>query len=416
MSDISRPPVSPARATIIGGLLTAIASVSMALYTPAMPALTLAFGTTMAMVKSSLTAYFAGFALAQLICGPLSDAFGRRPVAFAFLALYVAAGVVASLAGTVEVLIWARLVQGIGAAVGVAISRAVVRDLFTGQDSARVMNAIGIVLAAGPAIAPTIGGLLSEGLGWRAVFVAMTVFGIGALAAVFFALPETNRAPDRALVRPGRMLATYRGLLVDRRFLAPALAISFSVGPVYSLGTLLPFVLIDRVGLTPTAFGIGMLAQTGSFFVGGLVARRLLAVVAADRLVLPALVLSFVGASATLAIGLLWPASYGAVMIPVGIFAFSMALVIPALTTAALAHFPAIAGSASALMGFLQMGAGFLGGLAATGFGDPVTGLKAVFPTMLAVAVAAGVWRRRIALAGSPVGGRPDHTDPGPEV
>ncbi|MDK9696543.1 MAG: multidrug effflux MFS transporter [Siculibacillus sp.] len=400
-TETFRPFVSPIRATVIGGLLTAIASVSMALYTPAMPALIAAFGTDMAMIKSSLTAYFAGFALAQLVCGPLSDAYGRRPIAFAFLALYTAAGAVATFAGTVEVLIAARLVQGIGAAVGVAISRAVVRDLFTGQESARVMNAIGIVLSVGPAISPTIGGLLSEAFGWWSVFVAMTVFGAAALASVFFALPETNRTPDPALARPDRVLATYRRLIADRRFLAPVAAIAFSVGPVYSLGTMLPFVLIDRVGLTPTAFGIGMLGQTGSFFVGGLVARRAMAAVAADRLVLPALILSFLGATATLAIGPLWPATYLSVMIPVGIFAFSMALVIPALTTAALAPFAEVAGSASALMGFLQMGAGFLGGLAATLFADPVTGLKVVFPTMLAGALAAGVWRRGIGRGGS---------------
>ena len=404
MSEISPPAVSPARATIIGGLLTAIASVSMALYTPAMPALVAALGTTMATIKLSLTAYFAGFALAQLVCGPLSDAYGRRPIAFAFLALYTVAGVAASLAGTVEVLIAARLVQGVGAAVGVAISRAVVRDLFTGQESARVMNAIGIVLSVGPAISPTIGGLLSEGFGWRAVFVAMTVFGAGALASVYFALPETNRMPDPALARPARVLATYRSLLADRRFLAPALAISFSVGPIYSLGTMLPFVLIDRVGLTPTAFGVGMLAQTGSFFAGGLFARRLMAVVSADRMVLPGLVLSFSGAAATLAIGVLWPASYAAVMIPVGVFAFAMALVIPPLTTAALAPFATTAGSASALMGFLQMSTGFLGGTAATLFTDPVTGLKVVFPTMLMVAVLAGLWRRAIARDGTAPG------------
>ncbi len=111
MSDPHGAVMTPARATAIGGLLTAIASVSMALYTPAMPALTLALGTTMATIKTSLTAYFAGFALAQLVCGPLSDGYGRRPIAFAFLVLCTLAGLVASFAGTVEVLIAARLVQ-----------------------------------------------------------------------------------------------------------------------------------------------------------------------------------------------------------------------------------------------------------------------------------------------------------------
>ncbi len=152
------PVLSERLTALFGALLVALGPISMALYTPAMPTLVAAFGTTVGAVKATLTLYFAGFALAQLVCGPLSDAYGRRPVLIGFLSLYVIASVAAAMAPSVGVLMAARLVQGIGAACGTAISRAIVRDSFTGATSARIMNTIGIFLAIGPALSPSIGG------------------------------------------------------------------------------------------------------------------------------------------------------------------------------------------------------------------------------------------------------------------
>lgn len=388
MPDAPTPRMSTARAAVIGALLTALGSISMALYTPAMPTLVGVFDTTMAMVKTTLTAYFAGFAVAQLVCGPLSDAFGRRPITFLFLALYGLGGLAALFAPTVEILVAARLLQGIGAAVGISVSRAVVRDLFSGQESARVLNAIGIVLSIGPAIAPTLGGVVLSIAGWRAIFVVMVVIAVAAVAVVQIFLPETNRAPDRDLARPTRVMSTYAGLAVDPRFLRPALTLGVSVGSIYALGTLLPFVLIGRVGMDPTLFGLGMLAQTGSYFLGGLTARKLMNHIGAERLVLPGLAVAAVGACGTLLLEHVVDPSWATVMAPIAVYAFSIALVIPALTTAVLAPFPKVAGSASSLLGFVQMGSGFLGGLLGALFVDPVIALQVVFPAMQALALA----------------------------
>lgn len=406
MTEIATPEpiMTPARATVIGGLLIAIGSISMALYTPAMPALVAAFGTSMAMIKTTLTAYFAGFALTQLVCGPLSDAYGRRPVATAFLAIYVVGSVAAMLAASVEVLVAARFVQGIGAAVGIAVSRAIVRDLFVGQESARVMNSIGIMLAIGPAIAPTLGGVILEIANWHSLFITMAMVGIAALFMVRISMRETNDHRDPAHAHPFRVVANYGRLLVDRRFMVPAVTQGMSIGVFYMLGTLLPFVLIDRVGMTPTHFGMGMLAQTGTYTLGGLLARQLLMTFGAERLVMPGLVLATLGAGPTLLIGHLIEPSYASVMIPVGIFAFSVALIMPALTTAALAPFAELAGSASALLGFIQMGGGLLGGICSTFFVDPVTALATIFPAMLAIALVVHVADR---LLPGPV--RPPH-------
>lgn len=398
MNFTAPPPgtrVSPARAAVIGALLTAIGSVSMALYTPAMPTLVGVFGTSMSMVKTTLTAYFAGFALTQLVCGPLSDAFGRRPIAFVFLALYGLGGLGALFAPTVEILIAARLLQGIGAAVGVSVSRAVVRDLFTGEQSARVLNAIGIVLSIGPAIAPTLGGVILQVAGWRAIFAVMVLLGLAAVLAIHLLLPETNRNLDPALARPGRVAATYGRLTIDPRFFRPSLALGVSVGSIYALGTLLPFVLIDRVGLDPTVFGFGMLAQTGSYFLGGLATRALMARFGVEKLIAPGLAVAFLGALATLALEHEVEPSWPTVMLPIAVYAFSIALVIPPLTTAVLAPFPKVAGSASALLGFVQMGSGFVGGLAGALFVDPVVALQVVFPTMQAIALATWLFAPR---------------------
>ncbi|MCE1235394.1 MAG: multidrug effflux MFS transporter [Hyphomicrobiales bacterium] len=382
------PVMTPTRAAVIGALLTALGSMSMALYTPAMPTLVAAFGTSMAMVKTTLTAYFAGFAFTQLLVGPLSDAYGRRPIAFAFLALYVVGGLGALLAPSVEILIAARLVQGVGAAVGVAVSRAIVRDLFTGQQSAKVLNTIGIVLSIGPAVSPTLGGVVLHLAGWRAIFLVMLALGVAAFLAVHRFMPETNRAPDKSLVRPARMASTYARLAVDPRFLRPALALGLSVGSIYALGTLLPFVLIDRVGLDPTVFGLGMLAQTGSYFLGGLAARALMGRMGAERLVTPGLAVAAIAACGSLLLEHPLEPRWALVMGPVAIYAFAIALVIPALTTAVLAPFPKVAGSASALLGFLQMGSGFLGGVVGSLFLDPVIALQVVFVAMQALALA----------------------------
>ncbi len=375
-------------AAVYGALLVALGPISMALYTPAMPELVTAFGASLSAVKATLAAYFGGFAVAQLVCGPLSDAFGRRPVALGFLAIYVAASVAAVFAPTVEALVAARLVQGIGAAAGIAISRAIVRDCFVGQQSARIMNVIGIWLAVGPALSPTIGGVILSLAGWQAIFLGMVVYGAGLLAVVLLSMPETNIRPDRARASPAGLARAYATLAGDRRFLRPALVVGLTIGGLYANGTMLPFVLIERVGLTPTQFGVGMIAQSGSFILGGLLTRVLLRRVDAGRLVMPGLLLCALGGVLLSASVFTLEPSFLSVMGPVAVFAFALALFMPALTTQSLAPFPMMAGAAAALMGFLQIGGGFLGSLAATLIGDPLVALGIVVPAMTVTGLA----------------------------
>ena len=185
------PLMSERRVGIIGALLVAVGPVSMALFTPAMPEIVQAFGTTEAAVKMTLSLYFAGFAVAQLVCGPISDGVGRKPVTVAFMGIYLVASALALFSPNIETLIAARFLQGVGAAVGVAISRAIVRDLFTSERSARIMNLIGLILGIGPALAPTLGGVTMQLFGWHAIFVLMLVFAVVIVVVTQVSLVET---------------------------------------------------------------------------------------------------------------------------------------------------------------------------------------------------------------------------------
>lgn len=393
MPQSPAPVMSERRATIIGALLVAIGPISMALYTPAMPEIVRAFGTTEAAVKLTLSVYFGGFAIAQLFCGPLSDGFGRRPVTIAFMLVYLAASLAAALSPSIEVLIAARFVQGVGAAVGVAVSRAIVRDMFTHETSARILNTIGMMLALGPALSPTIGGLTMELFGWHAVFLLMVAFGIAIVLMTIFWQKETVQR-DLSRIRPGAILRSYGSLLASPYFMLTGFMLAGTVGAFYALATMLPFVMIDRVGLTPTQFGLSMLMQSGSFFLGAMSMRRLIPRYGSRRLVGPGMALVLTGGLLLFALLHLYPPTFWTVFGPVALYACGIALVLPAVTTSSLAPFPHMAGAASSLSGFMQMGAGLAGSGAAVLIGDPVVALYCVLPVMgIVAAVSWAVWR-----------------------
>lgn len=379
--------MSETRTSIIGAFLVALGPISMALYTPAMPELVKAFGTTESMIKLTLSLYFGGFACAQLVAGTLSDAFGRRPVTIGFMLIYLVGSLVSAFAPTVELLIVGRLVQGVGASAGMTVARAIVRDQFTGNQSASIMNLMGMMLAVGPALSPTIGSISLEAFGWQSIFIIMVGFSIAACFMVWFAMEETT-IPDRSKARPGPILAGYAEILTDLRFVSGSLVIGGAVGILYTLASVLPFVLIDRVGLTPLQYGLGMLMQSGSYFVGSIVVRWLLKRVSAASLMAPGLMLIAIGGASLVGSIHFLPLSFLSVMAPVGLCAFGIAFVTPYMMTAAVAPFPHIAGSAAAMMGFVQMGSGLVGGMVCAAIGAPVFALQIVIPAFGVVAIA----------------------------
>jgi len=406
--------MSERRTSIIGAFLVALGPVSMALYTPAMPELVRAFSSSEAAIKMTLSLYFAGFAFAQLVSGTLSDVIGRRRATLIFMAIYLIGSLMAAFAPSVAVLLAGRLVQGIGASVGMTVARAIVRDQFTGTEAARIMNMIGMMLALGPAVSPTLGGLALGLFGWRSIFFLMVGFAAMACLTVQFFMAETV-TPDPAKGHLKPILAAYRRLVSDSRFVSSTLVIGGAVGALYAWATMLPFVLINEVGLTPTEFGVGMLMQSGLFFSGTVVVRLLMRRFTPQALVPAGLV--FIGlASLALAytMHMLSP-SFLSVMLPIGLYAFGIAFVMPYMMTAAMAPFPDIAGTASAVMGFVQMGSGLLGGAIAAAVGAPVLALGTIIPSFGLVCILSYVWYRRTVRL-QPLAATADREEPLPEA
>lgn len=392
---MTAPIMSVRRTTLISSVLVALGPISMALYTPAMPQLVEAFQTTPAVIKATLTAYFAGFAFFQLAAGPVADSFGRRLSTLVFIAIYIAGSLGAALAPNVHVLIAARLVQGIGAAIGVTVSRAIVRDLFPGDAGARILNLVGIMLAVAPSISPALGGFTVAVAGWHAVFVLMLLFGVGIGAIGLFALKETI-VPDPSRFRPRRIARSYGELLRSTEFMTSAISVAFGAGIFYALATMLPFVMIDVVGMTPMQFGFSMLCQSGVFFLGSVAFRVMMRWMTPRQTVAPGLCFIFAG-SVSMAIA---PHVFGpsllTVMGSVASMSFGVAMIMPYLLMAGMRPFPHIAGQASSLTGFFQVGSGLVGGTVGAWIGSPVASISIVIPAMGAVSIIAYLFYRRV--------------------
>ena len=382
------------RVGLVGALMILVGQISMVLYTPAMPQIVVAFGTTEAAVKMTLTIYFAGFAVSQLFCGPLSDGLGRKPTLVAFMGIYLVASIVALFAPSVEDLIAARFFQGVGASAGTVISRALIRDLFQNDAASRAMAFQTTFLALGPALSPTLGGLIMEFAGWQAIFAFMAGLGAVVVLAAQLSLRETvTRDLSQISLRAVRQ--AYASLLGSCHFMLCCLVLGGTVGTIFTGYTMLPFIVMNRIGLSPTQFGIGMLALPGGYFLGALTLRFLIRRFPASKLVVIGLVSLFTGC---VGIGLLLritSPTYLTVVLPMSFFSYSIPFVVTAMTTAALAPFPRIAGSAASLTGFIQLGAGVAGGAVGAAMGDPVHAISTVLPAMGSIAIVSWlVWSR----------------------
>lgn len=343
-------------------LLTALAAIGMLstnIYLPALPVIGQALNADADTVRLTLTVYLAVFAVCQLIAGPLSDRYGRRPLVVAGLSLFFAATLLCATAQSVEVLILGRALQAVGACAASVIGRAMARDLFDGASLSKALGLIMTGVAVAPGFGPLLGGLLQEGLGWRAPFYAVAGFGIVILAIVLARLGETRPA---GTLPPGigSAFAAYGDLLSNSLFLLPALATTCALGSLFAFFAGAPGLFIAEYGQSPTAFGLISSFTVFAVFAGGYSAPKLLrrfGPVMATRLGF--MVLSAGGALMLAQVSALpgpWPA-IGALLV----FLYGIGIVNPLTVAAALQPFPQRAGAAAALIGAMQMAGATLG-------------------------------------------------------
>lgn len=340
------------------GLLSAIGPFAIDMYLPALPSIGASLGAAPGAVQMSLMAFFASFALGQLVYGPASDLYGRRAPLFAGLGLFAVGSLGCALAPDVGTLIAFRLLQGLGGAATAVVPRAVVRDLHTGHEAARLTSLLMLVFSVSPILAPLAGsGLIALG-SWRLVFWAVLATAVAGLAATALLLPETRSAAGRAGASLRSVAAAYGQLLRDRRFLALSFIGGFGVASFFAYLANSSFVLIGQYGLTPVqyslAFGVNAFAFIGaSQFTGPLGRRlgleRLVRIAAAGCALTMAalLVLRLAGADSLAVLALLLFVGYG-----------FLGLVVPVTAVLAMDDQGAIAGTAAALMGTLHLATG----------------------------------------------------------
>ncbi|MGW4057499.1 multidrug effflux MFS transporter [Amycolatopsis sp. NPDC004747] len=368
---------------VLGGL-TAFGPLSIDMYLPALPRMAADLHAADSTVQLTLSAFIAGLALGQLVLGPLSDALGRRGPLLVGLVLYVVGSVLCAVSPDAWLLVAARLVQSLGAAAGVVIARATVRDLFSGTAMTKFFSTLMLVSGLAPILAPLIGGQLLNWTSWRGVFVVLTAFGALLLAVVAFFLPEPSAS--RSPLRLGRVMRTYGRLVLDRSFAGYALAAGLLFASMFAYISGSSFALQGVYGLSPQEYSVVFGANGVGIVLAGQLNGRLVGRVRERSLLFAGLLLGVAGGASVLA-SVLFRAPLALLLVSLFLLVSSLGLVMPNASSLALAAHSSSAGAASALLGVLQ----FVVGAAATplvGLGGPGTAVP-MAATMAGFAVLA---------------------------
>jgi DHA1 family bicyclomycin/chloramphenicol resistance-like MFS transporter len=346
------------RTAVILGLLSAIGPFAIDMYLPALPTIGEDLGASTAAVQMSLLVFFLSMGFGQIVVGPISDMVGRKAPLYFGLALFVAGSIGSALAPDIGWLIAFRFIQGFGACAGMVVPRAVVRDLHTGTEAARLMSLLMLVFSISPILAPLTGSFVIEGFGWRAVFWAVTIAALIAVVLLAFGLKETRPADTRAGSSFGSALAGYRFLMGDRNFLGLTFIGGFGISSFFVYLASSSFVLIDHYGLSPSVYSVFFSINAVAFFAMSQMTGML-----SERFGLRRVVRVGVAGYATFMVALLAAFASGldqlevmAALLFVG-YGF-LGLVIPSTSVLAMDDHGEIAGTASALMGTLHFATG----------------------------------------------------------
>lgn len=376
---ISRPPeaattnIATSRVVLLLlVVMTGIAPISLYILVPALPVLATTFGRDISIAQMTVSLYMVGIALSQLIMGPLSDKFGRRPVLLSGLALMVAASVACIFAETLPQLIAARFFQALGGASGMVVSRAIIRDIY---ERDRVASMISLVIAAlmiGQMVSPLTGGLIETAFGWRAIFYAVTIGALAVAVGIAIALPETRR--NRA-VGSGGFRSDVRTLIKSRAFIGYVMCQVLASQIIFTFAGGGPYIVVTQMGRTSAEYGAWFATTGFAYLVGNLLCVRFAPRHSLEKLIWFGLALQLCGSL----LNLLWSFT-GWNEAPAWLFGTQMivmvgnAFVMANSAAGAISIRPEAAGTASGAMGFLQQGIGalmsqfgaYLGGHSAT--------------------------------------------------
>ena len=342
------------RLAAVLGLLPMLLPLSIDGSLAILPALADHFGSRASVVQLTLSAAVAGIAAGQLVHGPLSDAFGRKPVILGGLLAYLAATVACAAAPSVEMLIGFRFLQGFAACSGVIVARAVIRDLFDDADGTRLFALMMGFHGIMPMLAPGLSGSINGQWGWRTVFAVMAGFGILGALAVLSGLRETLDPRNRSRIRMPVLAASYRRILSNRAFGANTVCACFLYASLFAYFAAAPTVLIRNLGLGPAEFGVAMAVPMLAYVVAQTAMTRLALHTGFDRVVRIGIGIGIAAGASLLLFALSGAVNAYTLVGSIVLSLTAHAFIVPAVTTGALAPFADAAGAASSLLGFIQ--------------------------------------------------------------
>jgi DHA1 family bicyclomycin/chloramphenicol resistance-like MFS transporter len=339
--------------TLLLAMLTALGPLSMDMYLPSLPDIAHVLAAPTARTQLTVSSYLIGFAVGQVVYGPLSDRHGRRPVLLAAVALYLTSTLACAAAQSVDPLIAGRFFQGVGGSGAIVLARAIVRDLYSGVRAARELSLMGSISAFAPIVAPMIGGVLQTAFGWRASFVCMS---IGAIIAVLVAarlLPETLRQRSGESISLFSIVRGYGSVLQHRGFLIYLGIITISYAGLFAWISGASVVLQGVYGLSAVTFGFTFALGAAGYMVGATIAARLVVRLGLDRTIGVGVIVLAAGGlalAAVVAAGIpgIW------LVAAMALYLAGLGLAMPQAMAGALTPFPNRAGMAASLMGLVQ--------------------------------------------------------------
>lgn len=383
------------RLLLVLSTLMAFGAISTDMYLPALPALTESLGASAARIQQTLSVFLVGFALAQLIWGPIGDRFGRRMPVVAGIVLFLAGSAGCALAGSAGEMIFWRLMQAVGACAAPVLARAMVRDLYARERAAQMLSVLMLVMGIAPLIAPILGGQVLVLWSWRGIFWVQLGFGLLALLGIL-GVRETLRPEMRASLGPAEVVAGYLALITNRRFLGYALTGGCFYGGIYTYLAGSPFAYIEYHHVPATGYGLIFAINIAGMMAANLVNSRLVQRFGLDGLfraglmgaALSGLVLALAARFDLL--GLVGLAA------PLFVYVSMLGLVVANSVAGAMAAFPHKAGAASALLGAMHYGLGALisGLLGLVDDGTPFA-MGAVIGASGTMALVLGLWLNR---------------------
>ncbi|MCB8821051.1 multidrug effflux MFS transporter [Microvirga rosea] len=334
-------------------LITFSGTLAMHMFVPALPNAARDLGASVTATQMTISLYIVGLAVGQLVYGPLSDCFGRRPILLGGLVLYTAGGLAALVAPEVHILIGARLIQALGGCSGLVLGRAMVRDTAGSEDAARRLAFMNLMVTVGPGLAPLVGGALAATLGWRSIFIVLSALGVANLILTWRLLPETGR-PSRT-ISVLSLGSDYKHLLCSPAFLGFSIGGGCATTSMYAFIAAAPFIFVDQLHQPPQEVGLYLGVLVVGVSAGSALAGRLIGRIAIERLMIGANMVSVAGAVIFLITVLTGrmtvPTTIGLMIL----FTLGAGMASPAALTKAISVNPKVIGSAAGLYGFTQM-------------------------------------------------------------